>query len=63
MDPDVFAAKALDAVARNQGLIIVPAWWRVLRLLNELFPSLAEAVARRELRRMAPLLRPTPGAE
>jgi len=63
MDPDVFAAKALDAVARNQGLIIIPAWWRVLRLLNGLFPSLAEAAARRELRRMAPLLRPTPGAE
>jgi len=63
MDPDVFAAKALDAVARNKGLIIIPVWWRVLRLLNGLFPSLAEAAARRELRRMAPLLRPTPGAE
>ena len=63
MDPDVFAAKALDAVARNQGLIIIPAWWRVLRLLNGLFPSLAEAAARWELRRMAPLLRPTPGAK
>jgi len=63
MAPDFFAAKALDAVARNRGLVIIPAWWHVLRLLNGLVPSLAEAAARRELRRIAPLLRPTPGAE
>jgi len=56
MAPDIFAAKALDAVARNRGLIIIPAWWRVLRLLNGLFPSLAEAAARRELRRIGPLI-------
>jgi hypothetical protein len=52
----------LDAVARNRGIIVVPAWWQALRLLNVLFPSLSEALGRRELRRMAPLLhRPTPG--
>jgi NAD(P)-dependent dehydrogenase (short-subunit alcohol dehydrogenase family) len=57
MAPEVFAVKVLDAVARNKGIIIVPAWWHVLRLVNVLFPSLSEALGRRELRRMAPLLR------
>jgi NAD(P)-dependent dehydrogenase (short-subunit alcohol dehydrogenase family) len=57
MAPDLFAVKALDAVARNKGLIIIPAWWRALRLLNGLFPSLAEAGARRELRRLASVMR------
>ncbi|MCG6927705.1 MAG: SDR family oxidoreductase [Acidobacteria bacterium] len=56
MAPEVFAVKVLDAVARNKGIIIVPAWWHALRLLNVLFPSLSEALGRRELRRMAPLL-------
>jgi NAD(P)-dependent dehydrogenase (short-subunit alcohol dehydrogenase family) len=56
MDPDLFAAKALDAVARNRGLIIIPAWWRLLRVVGTLFPSLGEALAARDLRRVRPLL-------
>jgi NAD(P)-dependent dehydrogenase (short-subunit alcohol dehydrogenase family) len=59
MDPDLFAAKALDAVARNRGLIIIPAWWRLLRFVGGLFPSLGEAWERRELRRVRPLLKRT----
>jgi short-subunit dehydrogenase len=57
MDPDVFARKTLRALARNQGVVIVPAWWRVLRFLNAIFPSLAEALGRRELRRVAAQMR------
>jgi NAD(P)-dependent dehydrogenase (short-subunit alcohol dehydrogenase family) len=56
MPPNHFAAKALDAVARNRGLIVIPAWWRVLRLLGALFPSFGEALVVRELRRIRPLL-------
>jgi NAD(P)-dependent dehydrogenase (short-subunit alcohol dehydrogenase family) len=63
MDPDAFAAKALAAVARNKGIIVVPAWWHLLRLVNALFPSLSEALGRRELRRLAPLLRRPPAED
>jgi NAD(P)-dependent dehydrogenase (short-subunit alcohol dehydrogenase family) len=62
MPPDLFAAKALDAVARNRGLIVIPAWWRLLRLIGSLFPSFGEVLALRELRRVRPLLgRALPG--
>ena len=57
MHPDLFAAKALDAVARNRGLIIIPAWWRLLRVIGALFPSLGVALAVRDLRRVRPLLK------
>jgi NAD(P)-dependent dehydrogenase (short-subunit alcohol dehydrogenase family) len=63
MAPDVFSVKVLDAVARNKGIIVVPAWWHVLRLANVLFPSLSEALGRRELRRMALLLRRPPSGD
>jgi NAD(P)-dependent dehydrogenase (short-subunit alcohol dehydrogenase family) len=59
MHPDLFAAKALDAVARNRGLIIIPAWWRLLRVIGSLFPSLVLALAVRDLRRVRPLLKRT----
>jgi NAD(P)-dependent dehydrogenase (short-subunit alcohol dehydrogenase family) len=49
MDVDVFARKALDDVARNREVIVHPAWWRLLRLLNGVAPSLMDALARREL--------------
>jgi NAD(P)-dependent dehydrogenase (short-subunit alcohol dehydrogenase family) len=57
MSPDVFAAKALDAVARNKAQIILPAWWRAVRLMNGLFPSLVQAEARREMHRVGAMLR------
>jgi hypothetical protein len=60
MDPDRFAGKVLAAVARNRAIIVVPSWWRVLRLLNAVLPSLGDAMARRELRRVRALMRPRP---
>jgi NAD(P)-dependent dehydrogenase (short-subunit alcohol dehydrogenase family) len=63
MDPDAFAAKALTAVVRNKGIIVVPTWWHLLRLVNAVFPSLSEALGRRELRRLAPLLRHPPSGD
>ena len=29
LDPASFAAKALDALARNSAIIIIPGWWRI----------------------------------
>lgn len=50
MDPDVLARKALDAVARNRGLIVIPAWWRAIRFLNGVSPRLADAITLPQLR-------------
>ena len=55
MDVDVFARKTLDDVARHRAVIVHPAWWRILRLLNGVAPSLVEALARRELARIQAL--------
>lgn len=55
MDADVFARKVLDDVARNRAVIVHPAWWRVLRFLNGVAPSLVDALSRRELARVRAL--------
>lgn len=40
MPPDQFACKALNAVAKNKGIIIIPAWWRLLVWLTHHTPKL-----------------------
>ncbi len=40
MPADSFAVKALDAVAKNKAIIIVPSWWKIIWWLNRLSPSL-----------------------
>jgi len=50
MDVDLLARKALDAVARNRGTIVIPAWWRAIRFLNGVSPRLADAVTMPQLR-------------
>jgi len=55
MDADLFARRALDDVARNRAVIVHPAWWRVLRLLSGVAPSLVDALARRELAKIRAL--------
>ena len=39
ISPNIFAKKALNSVAKNKAIIIVPAWWKLIWLLNRLFPS------------------------
>jgi NAD(P)-dependent dehydrogenase (short-subunit alcohol dehydrogenase family) len=39
MPPDIFAKKALNLVAKNRAIIIVPSWWRWLWRTNRLSPS------------------------
>lgn len=40
MAPGQFARKALNAVARNEAIIIVPSWWKLFWWLNRLSPAL-----------------------
>jgi NAD(P)-dependent dehydrogenase (short-subunit alcohol dehydrogenase family) len=44
MAPDAFARRALDAVARNEAIIVVPGWWKALWYLERLSPSLSMAM-------------------
>ncbi len=39
LSPNMFAKRALDSVAKNKAIIIVPAWWKLIWLLNRFFPS------------------------
>jgi NAD(P)-dependent dehydrogenase (short-subunit alcohol dehydrogenase family) len=55
MDADAFARKSLDDVARNRAVIVYPAWWRVLRVLNGVAPSLMDALGRRQLAKIRAL--------
>jgi NAD(P)-dependent dehydrogenase (short-subunit alcohol dehydrogenase family) len=56
MDADAFARRALDDVARNRGVIIHPAAWRLLPLVNRLAPWLLDVLLRREYARVRALL-------
>ena len=40
MSPNVFARKALDAIARNKAIIVIPSWWKLLWWMDRLSPSL-----------------------
>jgi len=46
MDPKIFAEKALDLVARNKAIIIVPAWWKLYWWINRFSSSLGISYAR-----------------
>jgi NAD(P)-dependent dehydrogenase (short-subunit alcohol dehydrogenase family) len=39
MDPDELAQKTLDAVARNEGIIVFPRWWKALWWLERVSPD------------------------
>jgi NAD(P)-dependent dehydrogenase (short-subunit alcohol dehydrogenase family) len=52
MDADVFATKALRAVARNEGIIVIPAWWKAFWYLERLSPALSARVWESFLGRM-----------
>jgi NAD(P)-dependent dehydrogenase (short-subunit alcohol dehydrogenase family) len=40
MPPDIFAQKAINAVAKNKAIIIFPSWWKRIWWINRLSPSL-----------------------
>lgn len=46
MDPAVFARKVIDAVLRDEPVIIVPSWWKALWYLERFAPSLSTRLFR-----------------
>ena len=52
MNADVFATKALRAVARDEAIIVVPAWWKAFWYLERLSPALSARVWESFLGRM-----------
>ena len=54
MDVDRFARRALDDVARNRDVIVHPAGWRVLRLLQRASPWLVRELSRRAYAKLRP---------
>ncbi len=47
MPPNIFASKALDAVAKNKAIIIIPSWWKLFWWINRLSPSLGISLAQK----------------
>lgn len=47
MDVRRFAARALDHVAHNRAIIVLPAWWKVFWWLDRLSPALSLFMAQR----------------
>jgi NAD(P)-dependent dehydrogenase (short-subunit alcohol dehydrogenase family) len=49
MDPRDFAGAALDRVARNEGIIIIPRWMELVMRVMALSPALGEWLARLQI--------------
>ncbi len=47
MTPDLFAKKALNLVAKNKAIIIVPWWWKLFWWVTRLSPSLGIILAQK----------------
>jgi NAD(P)-dependent dehydrogenase (short-subunit alcohol dehydrogenase family) len=49
IEVDVLARKAAQAVARNDGIIVIPSWWKALWLLDRLAPALSATLSEKAL--------------
>jgi hypothetical protein len=47
MDPADFATKALDQIAANRPIIVLPSWYKVMWWMERLFPTLSLALTTR----------------
>jgi NAD(P)-dependent dehydrogenase (short-subunit alcohol dehydrogenase family) len=47
MPPDIFAARVLNAVAKNKAIIICPSWWKVFWWMHRFFPAMGITIAQR----------------
>lgn len=47
MDPNVFARKALNLVARNKAIIVVPSSWKLFWWIHRLFPAVGMLLAQK----------------
>ncbi len=57
MPPQMFSSRALDAIAKNKAIIVLPSWWRVFWWINRLSPSLGISLAQRQYRDMPAALK------
>ena len=54
MAPEEFARRALDAVAKNRAIIIVPSFWKMFWWLYRLSPSLCFYLAEKTFKDIGP---------
>jgi NAD(P)-dependent dehydrogenase (short-subunit alcohol dehydrogenase family) len=52
MDVDVFARKALRAIARNEAIIVLPRWWKAFWYVDRVSPEISMKVWEAVLGRM-----------
>lgn len=52
MPPAVFAKQALDQVAKNKAIIVVPSWWKRFWWIHRLFPSFGMSLAQKQFEKM-----------
>jgi len=52
MPADVFAYKAINAIAKNKAIIVVPLWWKLFWWINRLSPSLGITLAERNFQKV-----------
>jgi short-subunit dehydrogenase len=52
MSPDRFARKALQAISKNQAIIVMPAWWKVFWWIHRLVPGLGLRLAQKRFQIM-----------
>ena len=50
MSPDAFAEQALDAIARNKSIIVIPSWWKLFWYADRYVPAVTMAFARKMFR-------------
>lgn len=50
MDPDRFARRVLDQVARNRSIIVAPRWWKLLWWMGRMSPTYMDWFAARRYR-------------
>jgi len=52
MPPDILAYKAINSVAKNKAIIIIPSWWKLFWWINRLFPSMGINLAEKDFKKM-----------
>lgn len=57
MAPDLFAGRALDLIARNKAIIIVPYWYRLILLSYRFFPEITTFFIQKTFENMATKLK------
>ena len=44
MSPPVFARRAVDAVLRNEAIIVLPSWWKAFWYIDRMSPALSAMI-------------------